>query len=289
MEVSPIRIVDTVTDTVLGSAGVDFIKVMDGEVGSTHKLRVNHTGSAQVVIGDGANLDAFSRLRVSDPYTQFDSTAEYGLDTLKWDTAVVGSGAVSAVANQCALRLTTGGTTDTHAATLQSKPHMIYQPGKSRLVLMTFVMSAAQSNGLVEIGYGNTNNGIFLQRSGSAIQLVRRTNVTGTPVDNVVAQTDWNLDPLNGLGESGYTLNLTRANIFIIDLQFLGVGRVRVGFDLDGKVIYCHEFRNANSLSTVYMSTGSLPLRYRVLNSGTAGGTTTLDAICQSVVSEGGV
>ena len=235
---------------------------------------------------DTADLDAFGRVKVSEPVSLFDNMSEYGNDAAFWETAVSG-GSVAHVPNNCAVRLSTGGTTDAQYAYRQTRQYLRYQPGRSLNIETTFTMSAAVANGRARIGSFDASNGIFFQRSGSAVSIVRRTNVTGTPTDNVVAQADWNADKMDGSGASGVTLDVTKANILFIQMQFLGVGRVQVGFVVDGRPIVCHEFLNANTLSTVYMSTGCLPVRGEVINVGTAGGTLTMDMYCTSVSSGG--
>lgn len=238
------------------------------------------------------NTDAFQRLRISEPWTQFDHMGQYwpvtAANQLKWDVSVTGTGATSQVLNQCSCRLTTGGTGSGAQSTIQTKRYFLYQPGKSRNVFMTFVMGAAKTNSTTEVGYGSSADGIFLQRADSTVQFVRRTNVTGTPVDNAVAQADWNIDKFDGTGLSGLTLDLTKAVILVIDLQYLGVGRVRCGFDFGGILYWAHEFVHAGILTNVYMSSGSQPLRAQVINTGVSNGTLTLDFICCSVISEGG-
>jgi hypothetical protein len=107
-------------------------------------------------------------------------------------------------------------------------------------------------------------------------------------VDNAVAQADWNLDKLDGDGPSGHTIDVTKDQIFIIDLQWLGTGRVRVGFIISGVVVYCHQFLAANVLTTIYMTTANLPARYELENTGTAASNTDLLQVCTSVSSEGG-
>jgi hypothetical protein len=235
---------------------------------------------------DTAQLDAFGRLKVSAPSALFDNMFEYGLNTMHWESSVVG-GSVTHVDNNCAERLSTGGTTDANNAIIQTRKYMRYQPGRSLNVETTFAMSAEQTNSIARIGYFDASNGIFLERSGSTINIVRRTNVTGTPVDNVVSKSSWNVDKFDGNGVSGKTLDLTKTNILFIQLQFLGVGRVQVGFVIDGVPYVAHQFLNAGVLSTVYMSSGCLPVRGEVRNTGTAGGTLTMDMFCTSVSSGG--
>ena len=245
----------------------------------------------KIAFRDSTNLDAFGRLRTSSPFTQFDWSNQFSPSTFAnqqfWDIAVVGSGTAAPVSNKSSVQLTTGGTTDTHSAIIQTKQNFIYQPGKSRLVLQTFVLGAAVTNGYTEIGYGDVNDGIFLTRSGSALSIVRRTYTSGSIVNNSVAQASWD-DPMDGSGPSGITIDWTKSQIFGIDLEWLGVGRVRVFFVIDGQFYVAHEFKNTNSLDVVYMRSGTLPVRAYVLNNGTTSAANTLDMICTSVVSEGG-
>ena len=241
-----------------------------------------------VVIGDGGNLDAFSRLRTADPVTLFDSQLQYTTQPLLWDESVTGTGVSSHLPNEASVRLSTGGTGSGAGVTRRTKGYIRYQPGKSQLVAMTFVLGAAATNVRKRVGYFDSNNGIFLEQSGGVQSMVRRTYTSGTATDTAVAQSAWNIDRFDGTGPSGKTLDFSKSQILIIDMQWLGVGRVRCGFDIDGILYYAHEFRNANSLSLVYMTSANLPLSYEISNTGTASGTTTMDCICCMVSSEGG-
>jgi hypothetical protein len=238
---------------------------------------------------DSPATDAFHRLRVSNLCRQFSAMSEYTDNPLIWENAVVGTGGVAYQPNLCAVRLSTGGTANLAAATRQTRRYMRYMPGKSLLIFNTFVMSAAQTNATAEIGYNDDSNGVFLQRAGSTLNIIKRTFTSGSPSDDAtIPQSSWNLDKLNGSGASGITLDVTKTQILVIDLQFLGVGRVRVGFDFGDKgIIYCHQFLHANVLTTAYMSSACLPVRGRVFNTGTATGIVTLDMICCSVANEG--
>lgn len=136
-------------------------------------------------------------------------------------------------------------------------------------------------------GIFDENNGIFLEDDGTNYKFVRRTSASGSPVDNAVNQSAWNIDKMDGTGSSGITLDFTKTQIMIIDYEWLGVGRVRMGFVVDGMIYYAHEFLNANSLTTVYMSTPNLPIRSEIANDGNAA-SQSLTQICSSVISEGG-
>jgi hypothetical protein len=73
-----------------------------------------------------------------------------------------------------------------------------------------------------------------------------------------------------------------------MDIEWLGVGSVRVGFNIDGNFIHCHTFHHANVIASTYITTASLPLRYEMKNTGTTASASTLKQICSTVISEGG-
>ena len=141
-----------------------------------------------------------------------------------------------------------------------------YQPGRSQQVLMTGVMGAKKTNVRQRIGLFDANNGLFFEQDGTNLKVVRRTKTSGVVVDNAVFQSAWNIDHLDGAGKSGILLDMSKAQIFVIDFEWLGVGRVRFGFNINGITYYCHQIFNANNLTTVYMQTANLPLRYELQN-----------------------
>lgn len=73
-----------------------------------------------------------------------------------------------------------------------------------------------------------------------------------------------------------------------MDLEWLGVGSVRMGFVINGQFIVCHTFNHANIIASTYITTASLPLRYEIFNTAGTSGATTLKQICSTVISEGG-
>jgi hypothetical protein len=107
-------------------------------------------------------------------------------------------------------------------------------------------------------------------------------------VDDEVAQSSWNIDTMDGTGPSGITLDFTKAQIFAIEFEWLGVGSVWYGFVVNGTLYYVHRTDNANTKVTVFMSTPNLPLRYQIENDGT-GASSGFETICSSVQSEGGL
>jgi hypothetical protein len=140
------------------------------------------------------------------------------------------------------------------------------------------------ANTLKFVGYGDRSNGIFLEQDGSTVQVKIYSDTSNG--NQTVAKSSWNLDKMDGTGPSGLTLNLTKAQLFVIDFQWLSVGRVRTGFSIGGNIYYVHEFTHANSTTVPYMKSGSLPISCGMTCTGTV--STTMRFICSSVVSEGG-
>jgi hypothetical protein len=234
------------------------------------------------------STDAFGRLRVSNSVTLFDSTLQYDVQPLLWNTDLVGAGAVTHLPNESSAALACG-TASGDKVTRQTREYLRYQPGKSKLVRMTFAMGAGKANVTQRAGMFDANNGILLELAGTALNVTLRSKVTGSVVNDAIAQADWNIDKFDGKGISGITLDITKSQILTFDLEWLGVGDVTIGFTF-GRVFFpCHVFKMENILTTAYMTTANLPLRYEIENTDTAATGTTLRQICSEVSSEGGI
>jgi hypothetical protein len=241
----------------------------------------------QSPLGKGFSGDLFGRLKVSEPLTLFDSTHRYSQGG-DFDDVIIGSGStVGIITNQSTATLTIGSTAGC-SLIRESKRVFSYQPGKSLQVFQTFVLNPPKQNLTQRVGYASSENGIMLELVGSQVNIIKRTAISGVSTTITVPQSQWNQDKLDGTGVSGYTLDLTKAQILFTEYEWLGVGSVRVGFAIDGKFIPAHVFNHANTLDSVYMTTASLPIRYELLNTGNVGSASTMKQICVSVQSNGG-
>ena len=251
----------------------------------------NNVNTEPTVIGGGDGstaYDAFGRLRVSNPLTIFDSSNIMSKNTTEFDESTTGSATVTYTANKSTVNLNVTEASGDKVIR-QTKRVMSYQPGKSLLIFNTFVMNTQTENLEQRVGTFDANNGIFFEDTGTGYQIVRRSYTSGSSVDDPISQSNWNGDKLDGTGASGYTLDPTKASILFTDYEWLGMGSVRVGFVIDGKFITAHTFLNANNLSTVYMQTANLPIRYEIeVTSALTAGTYTLQQVCSSAISEGG-
>lgn len=249
---------------------------------------VNPTFSALNVISlpNPVQLDAFGRFRVSTPLTLFDSSHRYRDNNL-WSSLTAVGGTYAFNLNQGLVDITVSNLSGSSVIRETTKTFS-YQPGKSLLVLNTFVFAPSATNLRQRAGYFGNDNGLYFQMDDGVISFVERSLVTGSPSETIVPVSAWNIDKLDGTGPSGFTLDITKAQILWMDIEWLGVGTVRCGFVIDGKFVHCHSFHHANRLASTYITTASLPLRYEINNKAATSGSATMKQICSSVISEGG-
>ena len=242
----------------------------------------------------GTLTDAFGRLRVSEPLTLFDSQHRYELNE-KWATANNGTSDIVYNSSESSVDMNIG-TANNDYVYRETKRVFAYQSGKSLLIMNTFAMNEPKANLVQRIGYFGMDNGIYLENDGTTNYLVLRSNTTGTITETKVSQNNWNIDKFDGTGysaQSGRTehsegLDTTKTNIFWTDVEWLGVGDVRCGFVVDGRMLTAHIFHNDNVNETTYMTTACLPIRYEIENVGATTSDSTLKQICSTVISEGG-
>jgi hypothetical protein len=242
----------------------------------------------------GTLTDAFGRLRVTEPFTMFDSNHRYN-DNGLWATSNTAGSTYAFQTNEGCINLNVNSTANEEVIRETTKVFS-YQPGKSLLVMNTFVMNTPKTNLRQRVGYFGAQNGVYLENDGVTNYLVLRSYVTGSVVETRVPQSEWNRDKFDGTGLStqrGSTehsggLDVSKSNILWFDIEWLGVGDVRCGFVVDGRYCLAHIFHNDNVNTTTYMTTASLPIRYEIKNTGTTSGSSTMKQICSSVASEGG-
>jgi hypothetical protein len=248
------------------------------------------------ITSGGALIDAFGRMRISQPYTLFDSTNRYEKND-KFSEANTGNSVITYSAAESSISLTVGNTSG-DSVTRETKRVFTYQPGKSLLVLNTFSMAESDENLTQRVGYYGANNGVYLESSNNEIYMVLRSSSSGSLLETRVPQSQWNIDKFDGTDDEYSTgtvafstgLDITKSNIFWNQIEWLGVGDVTCGFVGDGKLIPAHTFKHPNRASdTTYMTTATLPIRYEIFTTGnTVGTTSTMKQICSTVLSEGG-
>ena len=276
----------------VGVSSLGNISLAGNALPVTGNVNATLNGDASVIISGfgGQTADAFGRLRVSEPFTLFDTNSRY-YDHQQFSSAINGTGNVTYVEAQSSFQLSVGSSSG-DSVIRETMKVFPYQPGKSQLTLLTFCMNTPKTNLRQRVGLFGANDGVFFENDGTFNYMVIRSGSTG--VEERVRQDAWNGDRLTGLGgasnPSGITLYPDRTQIYFADVEWLGVGTVRVGFIINGVYITCHSFNHANQPGNtkVYMTTATLPIRYEITNAGATSGASMMTQICSTVISEGG-
>ena len=255
-----------------------------------YDFRPPGTGSSGLSLNVGAQLDAFGRLRVSQPYELFGKGNEYDNQPLFYQNVLTGTAAQSYSADTTSTTLTATAAGDT--AIRQSRWYVRYRPGKSQQVFITGNFDGQQTGAVKRMGLfdddtqpQSTGDGVFFEVADAGIFAVLRSSASGSSTDTRTAQSAWNGDKLDGTGASGATLDLTKHQVAVFTFGWLGSAVVRFGFVIEGSIVWCHTIYPSNSLATVFMARPSLPLRWEVRTTDATG---TIQATCASVQSEGG-
>jgi len=240
----------------------------------------------KIAFSDSTNIDAFNRLRTSQPYNLFGFSHTLTSGDTYFETVETNNGVATFLPNEVAFNLAV--TSNGDRALREQHGYNFYQPGKSQLIFLTGIFGTGVTNTKKYMGYMNDDDGLYFGYSGTTFGVGLRTSTSGSAVDTFIPQSEWSIDTLiNGSDRnpSGFHLDNTKANIYVINFQWLGVGRVTFAMDIDGILVPVHQILNANNKTEVYMKTGNLPVRYEVVSTGNA---TSMKQICASVISEGG-
>ena len=227
----------------------DLVEIIQGYLLNLVPVLGEFENPYYVAYGDSASLDAFGLSKVGQPATRFDAEFTYDkLEEIFDEILGSGGGSVTHDANTRHLLLETTGNGLLQSAEMRSFP-VPYTAGNSQTVEMTGVLN-----------YANIASG--------TAQLFLRSKTTGSVVEEVYNQEDWNRN-----GVSTYSLhsdiNWSFSHIFDMDFQSLKVGRIRYRMNRQGKPICVHEIYNDNVRNTGYWQNPSLPIYYKVYNDAT--------------------
>ena len=242
-----------------------------------------------VSFADNATVDAFQRLRVSEPVTLFESKQLHQMSTMFWSNTALNGNVYHTGSSDPSITLSVSA--NGGYAIRQTTQRFNYQSGKSMLYMFTGILNPETN---ITKRYGcfssltsapfTPNVGLYFEASNDTIHCVQKND--GFLVPSVSASRDnWNIDKLDGTGPSGETITLSGTNIFVIDYEWLGVGRVRYGVVLDGQVWYCHKINNTGKAGA-YLNSPNHPIRAELRQTGAGSGS--MKMICSTVISEGG-
>ena len=254
--------------------------------------------------------DAFGRLRTSEPFTTFNYyPSPMFNDTSDNDVWVRDStnGTITYDSSNNLIKLDISGGVGTNKYAIRTtKVPMDYQPGKSRLIMMSGVMMTPVPTasgeqiftrvGLINLASPTITDGVWFEVDGSNSTLnwcQSVQNGSGSFTESKVPDSSWNIDTFNGSGPSGKTLlfaNMNRVILIVIDQEWLGVGRLRCGFNIDGVTYYAHAFTHG-TMTQAYTASPRQRLGYEILTKNLFSAPTAdyaLKQICCTCISEGG-
>jgi len=252
-----------------------------------HTASVTPNGALKVAQEGG---DAFGRIQMSEA----SRLAEYVFSHTNADdfeSVVFGGGAFEHHPEYSGMVLRVDGANGSKAQMTSHLYHR-YQAGLSQNIIMTAASGDAGKAGLVRRwGYYDDQDGVFFELNGTTLYAVVRSTTSGSMVETKIPQSEWNSNRINGetgfFNIGGYDIDVTKDNIWWMDIQWLGAGTVRFGIFHDGERIVCHEEHHDGRLPVSYMRTGSLPLRYEILNTSATASTSELTVFCATVQCEG--
>ena len=133
---------------------------------------------SQISIGDSANLDAFSRLRTSDPDELFSTQCQYNAAPNQMESGATGTG--TAPAHSASTRMVALVSTGAGTSFMQSYQYSPYGPGKSHMIAITGVLGTGVAGATVDFGYFDAANGVIFRQNGATnLQLILRTSTSG--------------------------------------------------------------------------------------------------------------
>lgn len=246
-------------------------------------------GSASVRFAEGQPILAgFGSLKTSGERVL--GVYESSLDSYEslFSTVTANGGELTYSPSESSEILSVTGSNGSSAKTTTNRYHY-YLPGSANVFKGTFSFGDSGKTGNHRsFGPFDSNDGCFFQLYDTTLYVCIRSSVSGSVIDTKVPQSLWNVDKLDGTGKSGYNIDITKINVFWLDYQWLGAGRVRFGvFAPDGSRITCHRFENAGAFTVPYMRTGTLPLSFENVNHAATGSSSEIRAVCMAMYTEG--
>lgn len=243
---------------------------------------IKKTLNTSTTLTANAQMDLFNRLKVAIGASQFTYQNEYSKGENQWVEKITGTASATHDPTDSTVNLSVTGV---GSIIRQTRKYFRYWSGKTLSTILTYSTGVLAPNYVFRVGYFENDNGVYMEHHDSG-PLV---GIRNEGVDIVVPRSQWNEDKLDGTGKSTATYNFTKSTIFAIDLQWLGVGIVRMAVELpNGELLYFHTFEHSGLIDSTYMRTANLPIRYELIGLEGATGTQTVKQICSSVWHEDG-
>jgi len=239
-------------------------------------MDVDITGSANVRFAEGLpQLDAWGKLRTSGATQLGDYVfGQEAILTDNFSPVQLDGGYVTYSNTRHSITVGVDHTVDptNGFASSSSNQYHHYVAGSSHLYAATTLLNAPATTGNVRRwGLFDANNGFFFQlgtggvnaADNTGLAVVVRSNIPeAAQKDTIIERSTWNGDKLDGTGDSQAVLDLGQANLWWIDIQWHGAGRVRFGTYIDGQRVVCHSYYHGNNYALAMSQSASLPVCY---------------------------
>jgi len=250
-----------------------------------NRLKVDRKGSAFVRYNEGdLGFDAFGHAQFSQQSQMESHTFTYGADPFKyWDQTAVG-GVISHEPAESCMVLSVNGQSGS-LASRTTHQYYPYQPGVGNELLISMRTGDSGKVGLTRRwGLYDDLDGIFFEVQGLEKYVVTRSTFNGTTYEERINTDDMNGDTLDDINSSEYVVDITKYNLYWIDYQWLGVGKIRMGtFAPNGKRVTVHTFENPNKKTLPWSKRGTLPIRLEQFNTTDTSGTSEMKMVCATI------
>ncbi len=190
-------------------------------------------------------LTAFGEFCVAEPTPIIQGNFSYSIHADLFKTVLVASGTVSQSNGQAVI---SSGAAINSSAQIASRKVIHYKSGQGIICRFTAIFSTGVTGNTQLIGPFDSDNGFGFGINGANFSIFSRD--AGS--DTFVAQSNWNLDTVDGTGESGFNIDITKGNVYSIEFQWLGYGQIlyRIENPETGLFIPVHAIKYANTATT---------------------------------------
>ena len=170
------------------------------------------------------------------------------------------------------------------SASLFSRDYVRYSPGQECFSFFTSQFTAGSASSHQQVGLFDDEDGMFIWMSGttssSSFGVCRRKG----SVDSFISQSEFNLDKLDGTGNSRFNLNPENINVFKVSFGYLGGAPMLYEvMNESGSIIPFHRLYHGNVSKFTNLSNPILPMQAKVFK--TAG---TTDIVLRTASWSGG-
>jgi hypothetical protein len=284
--------VDGVTKATANGTGTPIyfpgVSLISGHNTENHAV-IDDDGSLYVRFdtGDPA-LDLAGRQEVVNPVPIAEYNFRYeGSSSNRVSFTTDGTASTTYMPTRDAVRMQVGMSTGDKVYA-QSHEYHIFPAGISYgCIFALWVGDTGKSNCRRRWGMFDAEDGYYFEVDSTGINVVWRTSVSGSLVEYRIAQSNWNMDSIDGSEDlnnpSKKNLDVSKTNIYFIESA--GSGGTTLGVFIDGKRIRIHSFLFANYFpGTAVQKSNNLPLRAELENTGETASTSELSIISGSVI-----